>query len=336
MEAMVNRRTLVLDALAKRDTFPLPYHLDLTEAARTTLAAYFGDPMFEENVGNALALERNEAFISLDEHHEQDMFGVVWRRDPQGDFGQVADYQLTKPDLAGYVFPKPDEKAIRAKCEALAARQRGQFTMYTIGFSLFERAWTLRGMEDLLMDFVLHPTFTAALLERIVQYNCEVMDIVCQYPGIDCIFFGDDWGQQQGLIMGPKHWRRFIRPHLLTLYSYAKRQGRYVAQHSCGDIAEIFPDLVDMGLDIYNTFQPEVFDIEYMKGTYGQHITFYGGISTQVLLPRESPDVIKGEMRRIMDMLGAGGGYIVAPTHAMPHDIPLENMLAFLEVVQNQ
>ncbi len=333
---MVNRRSLVLDALAKRDTFPLPYHLDLTEAARATLADYFRDPRFEERVGNALALERNETFTALDEHHEQDMFGVIWRKDPQGDFGQVVAYQLAEPNLGGYVFPKPDEAVIRAKCEALVARQQHQFTMYTVGFSLFERAWTLRSMENLLMDFVLHPEFADSLLEHIVQYNCEVMEIVCQYPEIDCLFFGDDWGQQQGLIMGPRHWRRFIQPHLRTMYRYAKRHGRYVAQHSCGDIAEIFPDLVDMGLDIYNTFQPEIFDIECMKRTYGKHITFYGGISTQVLLPRESPDRIKDEMLRIMDTLGTGGGYIVAPTHAMPHDVPLENMLAFLDVVQNQ
>ncbi len=333
---MVNRRQLVLKALAKEEPFPLPYHLDLTDAARATLAEHFGDPDFEETVGNAVALARNETFTEIDEGHEQDMFGVVWRKDPQGDFGQVVDYQLTEPSLKGYEFPKPDEAVVRRKCEALAARQPRQFTMYTIGFSLFERAWTLRGMENILMDFVLHPEFVDALLEHIVQYNCEVMDIVCQYPEIDGIFFGDDWGQQHGLIMGPAHWRRFLRPHLQTMYSYAQRRSRYVAQHSCGDIAAVFPDLVELGLDIYNTFQPEIFDIAAMKRTYGRDLTFYGGISTQVLLPKEPPDIVRGEMRRIMDLLGREGGYIVAPTHAMPHDIPLENMLAFLDVVQNQ
>ena len=94
--------------------------------------------------------------------------------------------------------------------------------------------------------------------------------------------------------------------------------------------------MIEIGLDIYNTFQPEIYDVAKMKREYGKDLTFYGGISTQQLLPKATPDEVKAEMRRLMGILGKGGGYIVAPTHAMPNDIPTENILAFLEVVQNQ
>jgi uroporphyrinogen decarboxylase len=207
--------------------------------------------------------------------------------------------------------------------------------MYIIGFSLFERAWALRSMPELLMDFILNPDFVDELLKRITDYNLAVIDIVAEYP-IDCIFFGDDWGQQSGLIMGPEHWRRFIKPHIQRMYSYVASKGMLVAQHSCGDIHELFDDLVEAGLAIYNTFQPEVYDVEYMKRRYGSSVTFYGGISTQRLLPFASPDEVKREMRRLMLIIGKGGGYIVAPTHSIPDDVSTENILAFLDVVRNQ
>ena len=89
-------------------------------------------------------------------------------------------------------------------------------------------------------------------------------------------------------------------------------------------------------LDIYNTFQPEVYDIVDFKERFGKQITFYGGISTQRLLPFKTPPEVKAEMHRIMDILGKDGGYILAPTHAMPNDIPIENVFAFLDVARNE
>jgi len=110
----------------------------------------------------------------------------------------------------------------------------------------------------------------------------------------------------------------------------------YVCQHSCGDISEIFPDLIELGLDAFNTFQTEIYDVVQMIKMYGDKITFYSGISTQRLLSNATPDEVKNAMRRLMEILGENGGYIVAPTHAMANDIPTENILAFLEVVKNQ
>lgn len=328
----MTRRDIVLKALRHETPARLPYFLDLSDETAARMRAYTGDERFFENSGSYLAQERNESFRDLSNGQFEDMFGVVWDRGAQdGDFGIVAKEPLTDADFGGYVFPEPDEKLIREKCERLAGSDR--FTMYIIGFSLFERAWTLRGMENLLCDMIEEPEFVDELLDRIVEYNLKVVDIVAQYP-IDCIFFGDDWGQQRGLIMGLPFWKRFIRPRLARMYARVKEKGMFVAQHSCGDCVSVFPDLVEMGLDIYNTFQPEVYDIESCKKTFGDRLTFFGGISTQRLLPFASPDEVEREMERIISVLEPDGGYILAPTHAMPGDIPPENIMAFLRVAQ--
>ena len=157
-----------------------------------------------------------------------------------------------------------------------------------------------------------------------------------EYPEVDACYFGDDWGQQHGTIMGPDHWRRFIKPRLAKMYRKAKDGGKFIIQHSCGDIHELFPDLIDIGLDCYQTFQPEIYDIEAVKKEFGRHLTFFGGISTQQLLPSAPAEVVKSETIRIMRTMGPGGGYIASPTHAVPHDVPPENILAMLDVFTHQ
>jgi uroporphyrinogen decarboxylase len=328
------QRDIVLKSLKHEKTDIIPYYLDLTEEVHARLVDYYKDENFFEKTGSYLAQERNESFIILSKTKFRDMFGVIWNKEQEGDFGVVQDYLLKEPELGEYVFPVPDEKLIREKCEKLE-KQNEKFRMYIIGFSLFERAWTLRSVPELLIDFLMNKEFVNELLDRIVEYNNAVVDIVAQYD-IDCIFYGDDWGQQKGLVMGPPLWKEFIKPHLKKMYDHVKKHGMYVCQHSCGDISEVFPDLIELGLDIYNTFQPEIYDVAQMKKLYGDKITFYGGISTQQLLPNSTPEVVKSEMKRLMDILGKNGGYIVAPTHSMPNDIPTENIQAFLEVVQNQ
>lgn len=330
----MNKREIVIEALNHRQVSPLPYVLSMTEDLRRKVIAHTGDPDFQSRAGSYLIQEGHEEFVSLGGGIFRDRFGVVWDRGEHDDIGVIRDFQLKEPMLDGYAFPAPNEKLIREKCERLSANTE-LFRVFNVGFSLFERAWTLRSMTEVLCDMIEYPEFLDELFDRILEYNLEVVDIVSKYP-IDCVLFGDDWGQQKGLIMGYPHWKRYIRPRLKEMYAHVREKGMFVGQHSCGDCREVFPDLVELGLNIYNTFQPEVYDIVDFKKRFGDHITFYGGISTQRLLPFATPDEVKREMHRIMDILGKDGGYIVAPTHAMPGDIPPENVLAFLDVCQNE
>lgn len=329
----MTKRDVVLRTLKHQESDVIPYFLEMTEETEKKMIAYTGDEKFFEHTDSYLAQERNESFTDLSDGKFQDMFGVIWDKGAQeGDFGIAIGHPIPDSEIGDYKFPEPDEKLIREKCERLVA-QKDKFTMYIIGFSLYERLWTLHGIEQTLEDFLLEPEFIDEVLDGIVEYNCKVVDIVAQYP-IDCIFYGDDWGQQRGLIMGYPLWKRFIKPRLKKMYDHVKKYGMYVAQHSCGDCREVFPDLVELGLDIYNTFQPEVYDIVDFKERFGKDLTFYGAISTQKILPFKTPEEVRQEMHRVMDILGKDGGYILAPTHAMPGDIPEENVLMFQHVAK--
>jgi len=200
---------------------------------------------------------------------------------------------------------------------------------------MFERSWSLMGMENVLMSMLTCPEALEQLYDDICNHFLELVHIALEYD-IDGIYFGDDWGQQKGLIMGPDHWRRFIKPRMARLYEPVKQKGKYVMQHSCGDCSEIFPDLIEIGLDCYQTFQPEVYDIHEMKTLYGEKLTFWGGVSTQQALPTMTPAEVKQEVVRIITALRTNGGLIIAPTHAIPFDVPPENILAMADAFLNQ
>jgi len=161
----------------------------------------------------------------------------------------------------------------------------------------------------------------------------KIMDIALEYD-IDCFHFGDDWGQQKGLIMGPRCWRTFIKPYLSRMYAKAHAAGKFVSQHSCGDIREVMQELHEIGLNMYQTFQPEIYGYDYAKEIYGK-ITVWGGVSTQRDLPTKTPEQIAQITRELMDAF-PHGGLVAAPTHAVPGDVPPENLLAMLEVFEKQ
>ncbi len=331
----VTPRERVLTALAHQQPDVTPWQIDLTIDARRQVAEYLSDPDFAAKMGNHLAGMEDGHFVEVRPGYWQDPFGIVWNRTIDKDIGNVHQILLPEPDLSHYRFPTPDLARNAQAVERLLAEHPQQFCFGGVGFSMFERAWTLRGMENLLTDMILHPAFVDELMDRILEYNLQVIDHLLQFS-VDCIRFGDDWGQQTGLIMGPRLWRRFVKPRVAAMYARAKAAGRYVMQHSCGAIQELFPDLVDMGLDIFNTFQPEVMDVDRIKREYGRHLTFYGGISTQQVLPRVGPAELRVHIREMIARIGGEGGYIVAPTHAIPRDVLPENIVAFIETVQNQ
>ena len=138
------------------------------------------------------------------------------------------------------------------------------------------------------------------------------------------------------LCFSKRQWRYFVKPRVARLYAASRAAGKAVFIHSCGKVQELFPELIELGLDVFNPFQPEVMDPYAIKRQFGSQLSFYGGVSIQQLLPFGTPAQIKTEVRRLMDEVGRGGGFIVAPSHDMPGDIPLENLLAFITAARGE
>ena len=136
-------------------------------------------------------------------------------------------------------------------CRPLLAAHADRFRYVSIAFSLFERAWTLRGMEQLLMDMLEAPEFVDELLDAITAFDLGILEEVLSLD-IDGVMFGDDWGQQSGLIFGRRLWQRFIKPRIAQLYGAVKRAGKAVLIHCCGQVQELFPELIEAGLDVFN------------------------------------------------------------------------------------
>lgn len=335
---MTNRERIIY-AIQHKATDFVPYNVDFTHQSYDRVAEYLHDKDFIRKLNNHMSQVYYGGWpkpVSPGSEYYRDDFGVVWNRSgADKDIGVIDQCILKEPILEGYVFPTVDETELRRQFEELVKNNRDNFKFGNIGFSMFERAWSLRGMENLLMDMIEEPDFVDQLMDAIADYNLKIMDIALEYD-LDGFMFGDDWGQQSGLIMGPKLWRRFIKPRVARMYARAKKEGKFVLQHSCGDIHEIFPDLIEIGLDVYQTFQPEIYDIRRVKNEYGSRLTFWGGISTQKLLPYASPEEIKRVTRETISIMGKNGGYIAGPTHSIPGDVPPENIMAMMEVFMNQ
>jgi uroporphyrinogen decarboxylase len=250
------------------------------------------------------------------------------------DIGNVEGCVLPEPTLDGYRFPDPLDRRFFADIPQKIARFPDRFRVFQIGFSLYERAWTLRGMANLMMDFLDHPGFVRRLFDRIADYNIAQVEEALKYD-IDAVYFGDDWGQQHGLQMGPRLWREFVLPVLQRMYGTVRAAGKFVMIHSCGDVDELFDDLVAAGVNCFNPFQPEVMDVYVLLPRYRGRLAFHGGLSTQRTLPFGAVDDVRREVERLLE-LGRDGGYIFAPAHDVEGDVPLQNMLAAVELVHNQ
>lgn len=334
----ITPRERVWRAIRHEEPDRVPWHLGCTAPAREKLAAYYGTADLDDLVGNHLAKYRPRSPDGLQEIRPgffRDDFGVVWNRTVDKDIGVVDDYLIKRRSLEGYTFPDPHDPGRFQALPAFLAAHSQRFRYVSVSFSLFERAWSLRGMTELMIDMLEAPEFVDELLDALVTFDLGIIEEAVKYD-IDGILFGDDWGQQNGLLFGARLWRRFIKPRLAVLYGAVKRAGKAVMIHCCGKVQELFPELIELGLDVFNPFQPEVMDPIEIKRQFGDRLSFFGGMSIQKVLPFGTPQEVRDEARRLMDHVGRGGGFILAPSHDMPGDIPVENIAALVETMQAQ
>jgi len=204
----------------------------------------------------------------------------------------------------------------------------------------FERAHAMQGMETFLLNMAMNPDFAKALMERIADYCKQLMGRFLNELGdnVDIIKIGDDLGTQNSLMMSPKMYRDMLKPIHADFISFIKSRTRAkVLFHSCGDVAPLIGDFIDIGVDILNPIQTStgsISDLPRLKKQFGKNIVFCGGIDSHRILPFGTVAQVREEVRRVIQALGPGGGYMVGAVHTVMNDVPPENVLAMVDAVE--
>lgn len=229
---------------------------------------------------------------------------------------------------------------VRAQAQKLA--DENEFAIVATPWLLFpfERAHAMQGMETYLLNMAMDRDFARALLDKIADFCKQLMARFLQELGdnVDIIKIGDDLGTQNNLMISPKMYRDILKPVHEDFIAFIKaRTDAKVLFHSCGDVAPLVEDFIDIGVDILNPIQTStgsIADLPSLKKRFGTNMVFCGGIDSHRILPFGSVKDVRQEVRRVMDILGPGGGYMLGPVHTVMNDVPPENVLAMVDAVE--
>jgi uroporphyrinogen decarboxylase len=237
-------------------------------------------------------------------------------------------------------YPLPDLDA-DYRYEDFAARvaevqARGIAALAAMECTIFEVAWYMRSMERLLLDFADGSPFAATLLDRITAIR-EGQARRYAGSGADVICMGDDVGTQRGMLMSVRMWRTWLKPRLARVIAAARavRPDVLIFYHSDGDVTAIVEDLIDIGVDILNPVQPECMDPVALCQRFGRRLSLWGTIGTQSTFPFGSPEDVRREVRTRVETVGASGGLFLAPTHMIEPEVPVANIIAFVDAVKS-
>ena len=280
----------------------------------------------------------------LKEEPYTDDWGVNWKIENydtpfgKGSYTAIVDGPLYDPDkISAYQTPNPDEDKLYKNLQRLIDEEQSEY--YIIGrlhTTIFETAWALRGMDNLMVDLLIEPERAGAVLDFPFKYHLRVAERMAEM-GADMIWLGDDMGAQKSMLMSPDLWRQFFKPRMAEIISSVKRikSDIKVAYHSDGFNTPIIPDLIEIGLDVLNPIQVESMNPVELKRDFGDKLCFFGGIDVQTTLPFKKSSDVRAEYNARKIDLGKGGGWICAPTHHVQLDTPMENFLALVDSVRN-
>ncbi len=260
-----------------------------------------------------------------------DAWGTGWVDDGFGAKTEIAPLAEGYHLMPDYPFPDPHSPEVyRAADEALQHRD-DRYVIATVWFTLFERMWMLRGFDNLLLDPYTNEQQFQELLERVLAYDIASVE-EWNKRGVDGIFFSDDWGSQRGLLMNPDDWRRWYKPAYARLFQKVHEGGAHVWMHLCGNVSEIIPDLIEIGLNVLHPVQPQAMDIHTLARDFGGKVCFYGGADVQGVLVNGSPDEVRAHVDSLVATLcRPDGGYILSTSHGIMPETPLDNIIALFE-----
>lgn len=345
---MNDRENLI--ACMRRQPFErIPFQLSLCAAQQEALRQKYGTGDCAELFGmpvRYIELPPPEHPRDYSSYHKNaaelsfiDEWGVGHKRGSMGHFTQMFPPmgEFTEPEEVS-AYPYPDlleEKRWEAvRRESDAAHAHGLASAY-FAVQVFEPAWYLRGLDNLLSDMLTDEEMADACLSGMTEMQSAVAAKAASC-GVDMIVFGDDVGTQRALMMSLETWRRWVKPATAATIAAAKRVNPDILAmyHSDGVIDDIIPELIEIGADILNPVQPECMDAIKLKEEYGDRLSFWGTIGTQTTMPFGTTQDVEDTVRRMIETVGKGGGLCVAPTHLIEPEVPLENIEAFIAAVK--
>lgn len=239
-------------------------------------------------------------------------------------------------DLKKHPWPEPDWwdfSPLPGLMRQLDAHQ-AYHIRFRIG-SVFEIGWQLRGLEEFMMDLASNPSLPLYLMDRLTEIYLENLRRVLELAGdrLDMVYFYDDVGTQNSLMVSRKMWKQYVRPYHVKLIELAHQYGRPVMYHTDGAIYPLIPDFIEMGVDVLNPIQPDAkgMDMRKLKDEFGDRLTFHGGVDIMRTLPKGTPAQVAAEVRERVNVLGKNGGYILCSSHHIQPDTPIENVMAMYD-----
>ncbi|HOJ09391.1 MAG TPA: uroporphyrinogen decarboxylase family protein [Clostridiales bacterium] len=279
-----------------------------------------------------------------------DEWGVGWKKPITGGYyfdmtSHSMSGEMNLSQLDDFTWPDPLDETRTAqfptRIEEIKKHGDYAFLMHGVSAGILEMALRLRGFEQFFMDLILDPGLVCGILDRLVEIKMAYWGKALEKVEKDVLVAieADDLGTQNSLLISPDMYRKFVKPRHKELFSFIKDKvpGIKVFLHSCGAIKPLIPDLIEAGVDILNPVQVSASNMNTkdLKKEFGDVLTFWGGgIDTQKVLPFGSPDQVKEEVKRRIDDLAPGGGFVFSTIHNIQADVPPQNIEAMFEVLE--
>lgn len=281
----------------------------------------------------------------------EDEWGIEWWKPQDGGFYyDMRKHPLTNiatvQELAKYRFPDPLDpgryEGMAQRADALLNQKKVAYVLGRNAPGIFEIALWMRGFENFFCDMLSNQALAEALLDIILEIKMKYWARALELLGENVMMISeaDDLASQNRCLVSPELYRKLIKPRHTTLFNFIKKQARVpvkIFYHSCGAIAELVPDLIESGIDILNPVQVSAagMNTQALKKNFGKDVSFYGGgVDTQEVLPHGTPQQVRDEVKRRIDDLAPGGGFIFNTVHNIQADVPPENIVAMWETVR--
>jgi len=337
-------------SIAKRSGYErMPAEFSMCASLREKFRAYCAETGFKHQ--SAIAgipdlkptVASRERFLSyydteFKEGTSIDAYGVA--HEP----GSAAAFHMTKmhfpmknfesvDEILSYPFPDFCNSDPTAQIDAVVkAHENDLVALGNMQMTVWERSWYMRGMENLMADMMMDDPIAECLLDKITNIAILRAKSFVR-SGVDVLFLGDDIGMQRTIMMSENLYCKWLKPRLRRVIDSARAINPKIIifYHSCGFITPMIPHLIDAGIDVLNPVQPECMNFEDIHKEYGDRLSFHGTIGTQTTMPFGTPSEVKREVWRNLDIAGDKGGLFVAPTHLLEPEVPIENIVAYIE-----